>query len=168
MQLILLPQTAPLPTCPIEDIDRAANFARLDKAESTRAAYRSDFWDFLLLVRLQGRELTPSRAATLAAFLAHEAERGMAASTIGRRNAAIRFAHKLSELEPPSKPKALRQLSAGSGAPSASARGTASLRPLPKLCTDFEDHGFGRQGHSRPALLLLDSAELSGGPSSWL
>ena len=41
--LKIQPLGAELPALPIEDIDRAGNFARLDKAESTRAAYRSDF-----------------------------------------------------------------------------------------------------------------------------
>src|SRR5262245_5262876 len=42
--LVIQPLSAEqLPDLPVEDIHRAANFAKLDKAESTRAAYRSDF-----------------------------------------------------------------------------------------------------------------------------
>jgi integrase len=37
----------------------------------------------------------------VAAYLAHEAERGSAPSTITRRCAAIRYAHRLADLEPP-------------------------------------------------------------------
>jgi hypothetical protein len=37
----------------------------------------------------------------VAAYLAYEAERGSAPSTITRRCAAIRYAHRLADLEPP-------------------------------------------------------------------
>jgi hypothetical protein len=43
--IILKPATA-LPALPAEDIARAVEFARQDKAESTRRAYRSDFAAF--------------------------------------------------------------------------------------------------------------------------
>jgi site-specific recombinase XerD len=43
----------------------------------------------------------PAGPETVAAFLAAEANRGVKASTIGRRVAAIRHAHKLAGHEPP-------------------------------------------------------------------
>jgi integrase len=43
----------------------------------------------------------PAAPASVAAYLAHEAERGSAPSTVTRRCAAIRYAHRLADLEPP-------------------------------------------------------------------
>jgi hypothetical protein len=43
----------------------------------------------------------PASPATVAAFLAHEASRNVKASTIGRRTAAIRYAHKFAGLPAP-------------------------------------------------------------------
>jgi hypothetical protein len=43
---VIREQVAPLPALPAADIDRAAAFARQDKAPATRAAYRADFAAF--------------------------------------------------------------------------------------------------------------------------
>jgi site-specific recombinase XerD len=88
MQLIISPTAAP-PALPTEDIEAASNFAKLDKAESTRAAYRSDLPPVALVHR---------RPETVAGFLPNQAQSGLAASTIGRRCSAIRSAHELANL----------------------------------------------------------------------
>jgi len=100
MQLVLA-QTALLPSLPVEDIERAADFARLDKSPATRAAYRSDFRIFTTWCTARGVCPLPASAETVAGFLAAQAEAGHAASTISRRGAAIRYAHKLAGHEPP-------------------------------------------------------------------
>jgi site-specific recombinase XerD len=88
--------SAPLPALPIEiDISRAADYAKQDKAESTRKAYRSDFRLFEKFCRSRGVASLPAAPETVAAFLASEAEAGLKPSTIGRRCAAIRYAHRL-------------------------------------------------------------------------
>jgi hypothetical protein len=68
--------------------------ARAEKAEATRRAYRTD-----LIFRSWCSER--GAGALLAAFLAREAERRVRPSTIGRRVAAIRYAHKLAGLPLP-------------------------------------------------------------------
>jgi site-specific recombinase XerD len=50
----------------------------------------------------------PATAETVAAYLASEAEAGAKPSTIGRRCAAIRFAHKLAGLEAPTDAEAVK------------------------------------------------------------
>ncbi len=55
---ILPPSTEQLPPLPLEDVDRAANFARQDKSPATRAAYQSDFRIFRNWLRLPQRERT--------------------------------------------------------------------------------------------------------------
>jgi site-specific recombinase XerD len=79
---------------------RAADFARADKAENTRKAYRSDFARFQSFCAQHRLTPLPAAPQTLAAFLATEAAHAKA-STIERRLAAIRYAHKLAGLKSP-------------------------------------------------------------------
>src|SRR5258706_5304831 len=53
-----------------EDIKRAADFARQDKAASTREAYSSDFRMFEKFCRSRGVDALPATPETVAAFLA--------------------------------------------------------------------------------------------------
>jgi site-specific recombinase XerD len=98
-QAIIL-KPAALPTLPAEDIARAVEFAKQDKAESTRKAYRADFDAFAVWCAGRGVAL-PATPKTVAAYLAAEAEAGKKPSTISRRCAAIGYAHKLAGLESP-------------------------------------------------------------------
>jgi site-specific recombinase XerD len=79
---------------------RAADFARADKAENTRKAYRSDFTRFQAFCAQHRLSPLPATPQTLAAFLATEATQAKA-STIERRLAAIRYAHTLAGLKNP-------------------------------------------------------------------
>jgi integrase len=83
---------------PAADIEAAAAFARNEKAPATRAAYRADFGLFSTWCTVKGVDALPASPETVAAFLAHEADQGSAASTITRRCAAIRYAHRLEGL----------------------------------------------------------------------
>jgi hypothetical protein len=56
----------------------------------------------------RGVDALPASPETVAAYLAHEAESGRAASTITRRCAAIRYAHRLADLEPPTNSERVR------------------------------------------------------------
>src|SRR6516164_2893628 len=90
-----------LPTLPAADIERATAFAKQDKAPATRQAYRSDFSIFQIWCMARTVSALPATPEAVAGFLAAEAENGLAASTITRRCAAIRHAHKLAGFEPP-------------------------------------------------------------------
>ncbi len=94
---IILPAAA----LPAEDVARAVNFAKQDKAESTRRAYKADFAAFTVWCNARGVDALPASPETVAAYLAAEAEAGKKPSTIGRRCAAIGHAHKLAGHEPP-------------------------------------------------------------------
>jgi site-specific recombinase XerD len=96
------------PALPAADVEAAAAFARNEKAPATRAAYRSDFNAFRVWCLAKGVDALPASPETVAAYLAHEAERGSAASTITRRCAAIRYAHRLADLEPPTNSERVR------------------------------------------------------------
>jgi site-specific recombinase XerD len=90
-----------VPALPVADLDRAAFFARQDKAPATRAAYRADFAAFQAFCHSRGVASLPATPETVAAYLANEAEAGLKPSTISRRCAAIGYAHKLAGHEPP-------------------------------------------------------------------
>ena len=100
----------------------------------------------------------PAAPETVAAFLAAEANRGAKASTIGRRLAAIRYAHKLAGHEPPTNSEAVKatlrgiRRTAGS-APARKAPATADkvLAMVAKADTDLK-------GLRDRALLLLGFA----------
>jgi site-specific recombinase XerD len=79
----------------VTDIDKAGELAQQEKATATRRAYRSDFAIFQAWCQERGVSALPASAASVAGFLAHEAGRGTRPSTIGRRVASIRYAHKL-------------------------------------------------------------------------
>jgi site-specific recombinase XerD len=107
--LALMDTVTHVPAMPIEvDIGKAADYARQDKAESTRQAYRSDFRIFTSWCASRGVSPLPAAAETVAGFLAAQAEAGLAASTISRRGAAIRHAHKLAGHEPPTNSEAVK------------------------------------------------------------
>jgi site-specific recombinase XerD len=90
-----------VPALPAADFELVKDFARAEKASATCKAYRSDFDAFRGWC--QGRNLTalPADPGTVAAFLAAEASRGIKPSSIGRRVAAIRYAHKLAGHDEP-------------------------------------------------------------------
>lgn len=68
-------------------------YERLARAEATWRAYASDWRRFEAWARTVGRETLPTTPETLALFLAAEAARGRAPSTVTRRVSAIRLVH---------------------------------------------------------------------------
>ena len=102
-----VPAGAALPL-PAREVATAAEYARAEKAEATRRAYRSDFELFRAWCAERHVSVLPASPESVAAFLAHEAERPVRPSTIGRRVAAIRYAHKLSGLPLPTDDERVR------------------------------------------------------------
>jgi site-specific recombinase XerD len=84
-----------VPACLAPDLEKAADLARQEKAKATRRAYGSDFEIFRAWCASRGVSALPATAESVAAFLASEVESGIRPSTIGRRVAAVRYAHKL-------------------------------------------------------------------------
>jgi hypothetical protein len=79
---IVLPPVSSVPTLPASDLGRAVEFAKQDKAESTRRAYRADFDAFAAWCAGRGVPALPASPKTVAAFLASEADSGRKPSTI--------------------------------------------------------------------------------------
>jgi site-specific recombinase XerD len=89
-------------------------YQRAEKADATVRAYKSDALLFDVWCRKQGVSGSiPATPDLVAAFLAHEAERGVKASTIGRRAAAIRYAHKLLSVPDPTESEQVRRVLRG-------------------------------------------------------
>jgi site-specific recombinase XerD len=93
---------------PAREVAAAADYARAEKAAATRRAYRSDFEIFHAWCAERYVSALPASPESVAAFLAHEAERQVRPSTIGRRVAAIRYAHKLAGLPVPTDDERVR------------------------------------------------------------
>jgi site-specific recombinase XerD len=81
---------------------------RRKKALSTRKAYGTDFRLFKAWCDGKGVGALAASPETVAAFLAHEAGTGTKPSTLGRRIAAIRYAHKLAHLDTPTDSEAVK------------------------------------------------------------
>src|SRR5712671_275008 len=82
------------------DLTAAVDLAQAEKAVSTRKAYGTDFRLFRTWCDTKGVSALPAAPETVAAYLAAQA-RTSRPSTLGRRVAAIRYAHKLAELPLP-------------------------------------------------------------------
>ena len=157
--------------------DQAAihDYALAEKSAATRRAYRSDFAAFTAWCA--GRELEPIPAApeTVAAFIADQANAGFRASTLGRRVAAIAYAHALAGLEPPTSSKAVRVVLGGARrkigtrptqkAPATAERIAAMLADLPDTLTGKRNHALIALGFAgafrRSELVALEVSDLA-------
>jgi site-specific recombinase XerD len=89
------------PALPAADLEIAKDFARASKAAATRRAYQKDFARFTAWCAERHLPAVPAAPETVAAFLAAEVARGIKPASIGRRVAAIRYAHKLAGHDDP-------------------------------------------------------------------
>jgi len=125
-----------------DDLTTAHAFLAAEKADATRRAYQSDWRIFTAYCDARGLTPVPAHPDTVMAFLSAEATGGAKASTLGRRVAAIRYAHKAAGLEPPTNGEAVKAVMRGirrtigaAGAPKSPA--TADLiRAMLNACPD--------------------------------
>jgi site-specific recombinase XerD len=89
-------------------MDTARAFALAEKSLATRRAYKSDFRHFTGYCGDRGASPMPAAPDLVCAYLASLATAGAKASTIGRRAAAIRYAHRLAGHEPPTNVESVR------------------------------------------------------------
>ena len=89
--------------------DQARAFQRAGKAKSTQRAYASDIRLFSAWCLKLGFQAMPASSLVVLEFLTHEATAGAKASTIARRLAAIRYAHKLAGQRDPTDDEGLRE-----------------------------------------------------------
>jgi len=171
---LVIADAGALPATLGPELEEAAGYALAEKAASTRRAYRSDFALFRSWCETKRVPALPAAPETVAAFLAAEANRSVKPSTIGRRLAAIRYAHQLVGHEPPTNSEAVKatlrgiRRTAGS-APVRKAPATAEkiLAMVEKASTDIKglrDRAIPLLGFAgafrRSELVALDVADL--------
>jgi site-specific recombinase XerD len=84
---------------------QARHFVAESTAASTRKAYRSDLTIFVGWCNAHGVEAMPASPATIADFLASQANDSISPSTLNRRIAAIRYAHEAAGVNSPTTDK---------------------------------------------------------------
>jgi len=139
-------------------LDQAAGYARAEKAAATRRAYRSDFDLFRTWCEAKPVFALPAQPETVAAFLAAEANRGAKSSTIGRRLAAICYAHKLAGHEPPTNSEAVKATLRGIRRTTGSAPARKAPATADKIVAMVTMAGDDPKGLRDRAILLLGFA----------
>src|SRR5712671_3292950 len=122
-------------------MEAAARYAAAEKASGTRRAYRSDFRIFSVWCRHRELIPLPSLPTTVAAYLAYEVGQELRPSTLGRRLAAIQYAHQNAGHEPPTNAEGVKATLRGirrtlgtarnRKAPATAARAKAMARSVP-------------------------------------
>lgn len=93
---------------PAEAAQLVRTYQRASKADATVRAYQADARTFTAWCDRYGFRSLPASPEAVAAFIVSEAEEGRAASTLGRRLAAIRYAHKLASQPDPTDDEGVR------------------------------------------------------------
>ena len=93
--------------------DAAREFALAEKAQATRRAYRSDFDGFCRWCVEQGVEALPALPETVTEFITAAALAGIKPSTLTRRMASIRYAHRLADHASPTESEKVRAVLRG-------------------------------------------------------
>jgi site-specific recombinase XerD len=128
-------ETVPsLPAALGPDLAAAVDLAKAEKALSTRKAYGTDFRLFKVWCEAKGVSSMPASPETVAAFLAAETGEGIKPSTLGRRVAAIRYAHKLAHLDTPTDSEAVKATLRGIRR----TVGTATMRKTPAVAAKVQ------------------------------
>jgi site-specific recombinase XerD len=129
----MLPIEAPelLASLPAEAAAIVRAYQRASKADATVRAYTSDSRVFQDWCAQFGLRSLPASPEAVAAFIVSEAEEGRAASTLGRRLAAIRYAHKLAGAADPTEDEGVRAAMKG-------ARRKVGVAPIQKTAAAAE------------------------------
>lgn len=99
---------AEVPAVLAPDLEAAVSFAKAEKSKATRRAYETDFRLFSAWCEGKQTSALPAAPETVAAYLAHGVAQGAKASTLGRRLAAVRYAHKLASMPTPTDSEAVK------------------------------------------------------------
>ena len=125
--LTVISDSSNLPAALGVDLTAAVDLAKAEKAASTRKAYGTDFRLFREWCEARGVSALPAAPETVAAYLAAQASISKA-STLGRRVAAIRYAHKLAGLPLPTDAEGVKATMRGIRRTYGSARGARLQR----------------------------------------
>ncbi len=146
-----------LPAALGPDLAAAIDLAKAEKAASTRKAYGTDFRIFKAYCDAKGVSALPATPETVAAYIAAEAQTAKP-STIGRRVAAIRYAHKLAALETPTDAEGVKATMRGIRRTFGGARNKKAPAVAAKMHSMVATAPAGLAGLRDRALLLLGFA----------
>jgi site-specific recombinase XerD len=155
--LTVIPDGSNLPAALGTDFAAALDLAKAEKAKSTRKAYGTDFRLFKVYCDGKGVSALPASPETVAAYLATEAQNAKP-STIGRRVAAIRYAHKLAGLESPTDAEGVKATMRGIRRTFGAARNKKAPAVAAKMHSMVATAPEGLAGLRDRALLLLGFA----------
>src|ERR1700736_2156058 len=155
--LTLVSDGSNLPAALGPDLAAAIDLAKAEKAPSTRKAYGTDFRIFKAWCDARGVSALPAAPETVASYLASQAGTSKP-STLGRRVAAIRYAHKLANLETPTDSEGVKATLRGIRR----TFGTAKNKKAPAVAAKMQRMAAmapeGLAGQRDRALLLLGFA----------
>jgi site-specific recombinase XerD len=165
-------------TLPAETAAIVRAYQRASKADATVRAYTSDARVFQDWCAQFGFQSLPASPEAVAGFIVSEAEAGRASSTLGRRLAAIRYAHKLAGKPDPTDDEGVRAAMKGARrkvgiAPTQKAAATAEilaalLMRTPDTLTGKRDRALLALGFAgafrRSELVALDVEDLRDDP----
>jgi site-specific recombinase XerD len=151
----------------------AARFAA-EKAFGTRRAYRSDFRIFSVWCKDRELASLPALPATVATYLAYEVGQNLRPSTLGRRLAAIQYAHQHAGHEAPTNAEAVKATLRGirrtlgiarsRKAPATANTAKAMARAVPDSLIGLRDRAILLLGFAgafrRSELVALDVADI--------
>lgn len=149
---------ASLPAALGHDFAAAVDLAKAEKAASTRKAYATDFRLFVAWCETKSTPSLPAAPEAVAAFLAAESSFGVRPSTLGRRLAAIRYAHKLAGLPSPTDAEAVKATFRGIRRTVGNARVRKAPAVAAKVCAMVAHAPDSLSGLRDRALLLLGFA----------
>jgi site-specific recombinase XerD len=163
-----------LPAALGPDLAAAVDLAKTEKALSTRKAYGTDFRIFKGWCDARQIAALPAAPETVAAFLASESKTAKP-STLGRRIAAIRYAHKLAHLDTPTDSEAVKATLRGirrtfggarvRKAPAVAAKMHSMVTTAPDRLSGLRDRALLLLGFAgafrRSELVALDVADIT-------
>jgi integrase len=155
--IVIPPDGSNLPAALGADFAAALDLAKAEKAKSTRKAYGTDFRLFKVYCDGKGVSALPASPETVAAYLATEAQNAKP-STIGRRVAAIRYAHKLANLDTPTDSEGVKATMRGIRRTFGGARNKKAPAVAAKMHSMVATAPEGLAGLRDRALLLLGFA----------
>jgi site-specific recombinase XerD len=155
---LIIPEIGSISAALRPDLHDASNYARAEKAQATRRAYRSDFEIFRAWCDVRDALPLPASPESVAAFLASEAKRGVSPSTLSRRLAAILYAHKLAGHASPTASETVKATLRGIKRTKRAATNRKTPATADKISAMAAATGDGARGLRNRALLLLGFA----------
>jgi site-specific recombinase XerD len=171
--LTIVSDASTLPAALGPDLAAAIDLAKAEKAASTRKAYGTDYRLFKAWCDAKGVSSLPAAPETVAAYIAAEAQTAKP-STISRRVAAIRYAHKLAGIQTPTDAEGVKATMRGirrtfgsarnKKAPAVAAKMLGMVATAPDSLTGLRDRALLLLGFAgafrRSELVALDVVDL--------